>query len=99
MQQSIAATSLGGTLKEKLYAVSAAGFRLVSLSDSELFLDELSPTHLARLLQELRLEVSMFEAHGLLGTAGDGIAELEPDRARRKFEVMHAIGASRCKSL
>ena len=94
MQQSIAATSLGGTLKEKLYAVSAAGFRLVSLSDSELFLDELSPPHLARLLQELRLEVSMFEAHGLLGTAGDGIAELEPDRARRKFEVMHAIGAS-----
>ena len=94
MQQSIAATSLGGTVKEKLYAISAAGFRLVTLTDSELLLDELSPANLAELLRELGIGVSMFRAHGLFSSGDGGSGQLVPERVQRKFDVMQTLGAS-----
>lgn len=94
MDQSIATLSLGGTLKDKLYALAAAGFRLVALTDSELIADELTPAGLADLLQELNLRVSMFQVHGVFGTADDGSPQLVRDRVPPKFELMRRLGAS-----
>ena len=94
MQQSIAATSLGGTVKEKLYAISAAGFRLVTLTDSELLVDELSPAKLAELLRELGIRVSMFRAHAIFGSDDGQHRTLVRERIQRKFEVMQTMGAS-----
>jgi len=93
LQKSIAATSLGGTVMEKLYAISAAGLRRVTLTDSELLLDELSPANLAELLRELGISVSMFRVHGLFGPSAGG-SKLVLERVQRKFELMGTLGAS-----
>lgn len=94
MDQSIATLSLGGTLKDKLYALAAAGFRYVALTDGELIADELSPASLSDLLHELNLRVSIFHVHGLFETADDGSALLVRDRAPPKFDLMRRLGAS-----
>lgn len=94
MDQSIATLSLGGTLKDKLYALAAAGFRLVALTDSELIFDDLSPASLADLLHELNLGVSTFQVHGLFGSADDGSPLLVRDRLPPKFDLMRKLGAS-----
>jgi 4-hydroxyphenylpyruvate dioxygenase len=94
LDQSIATLSLGGTLKDKLYALAAAGFRLVALTDSELIPDDLSPASLADLLRELNLRVSMFQVHGLIGTAADGSPLLVHERVPQKFDLMERLGAS-----
>lgn len=94
MDQSIATLSLGGTIKDKLYALAAAGFRLVALTDSELIADELSPASLADLLRELNLRVSMIQVHGLFGTTDDRSPLLVRDRVPLKFDLMRKLGAS-----
>lgn len=94
MDQSIATLSLGGTLRDKLYALAAAGFRLVALTDSELISDDLSPAGLSDLLNELNLRVSMLQVHGLLGTADDGSLRLVRDRVPPKLDLMRTLGAS-----
>lgn len=94
MDQSIATLSLGGTLKDKLYALAAAGFRVVALTDSELISDDLSPAGLADLLHELNLGVSMLQVHGLFGTAGDGSLLLVRDRVPPKLDLMRRLEAS-----
>jgi 4-hydroxyphenylpyruvate dioxygenase len=94
LDQSIATLSLGGTLRDKLYALAAAGFRLVALTDSELITDDLSPAGLADLLNELNMRVSMLQVHGLFGSASDGSLLLVRDRVAPKIDLMRRLGAS-----
>ncbi len=93
MQRSIASVALGGGLQEKLYAIAAAGFDSIELTEAELAFSEMSPLQINALLSELGLGISLF--HSL--TDIDGVADdrfcKNLQRAERKFELMSQLGA------
>lgn len=94
MRRSIAAVSLGGGLQDKLYAIAAAGFDSVELTEAELTYSEMSPAQIRQLLDELGLTISLFHSFASVeGVAADAFATTL-DRADRKFALMTELGAT-----
>jgi 4-hydroxyphenylpyruvate dioxygenase len=85
--------SLGGGLKEKLYAIAAAGFRLVDISEGDLLTSDMSPSDIAQLLDEVGLSVSMFRALSDLDAVSERTLDKSLQRARNKFELMCELKA------
>lgn len=94
VRRSIAVVSLGGTLQEKLYAVAAAGFDAVELTEAELTYSEMEPAQIRQLLDELGLAISVFHSMSEVeGVAAEAFAATLV-RAERKFELMAELGAT-----
>lgn len=93
MERSIAAVSLGGGLQEKLYAIAAAGFTQVELTESDLLLSEMGPGEIRQLLDEIGLSVSVFHAMSDIEAVADTEFQRSLDRVERKFELMRELGA------
>ena len=94
MHRSIASVSLGGTLKEKIYAVAAAGFDGLELTESVLAYSEMQPEEIRRLLDETSLAVSLFHSISEVEAVPEAMFAGTLARMDRKFELMNVLGAT-----
>lgn len=94
MIRSIASVSLGGTLKEKIYAVAAAGFDALELTESVLAYSEMQPSEIRQLLDETGLTVSLFHSIAEVEAVPEEVFAKTLARLDRKFELMNALGAT-----
>ncbi|MDH4125828.1 MAG: sugar phosphate isomerase/epimerase and 4-hydroxyphenylpyruvate domain-containing protein [Gammaproteobacteria bacterium] len=94
MRRSIAAVALGGGLQEKLYAIAAARFDSVELTEAELAFSEMQPREIKQLLDEVGLTISVF--HSITDVEGVSARTFSESlaRAERKFELMGELGAT-----
>lgn len=92
MLDSIATVSLGGTLREKLEAISAAGFRAAEIFENDFVSSDLSAHDLRLLMDDLGLQNIAYQPfrdfEGLKGHARKRVF----DRAERKFDLMQEMG-------
>ncbi|WP_133645975.1 bifunctional sugar phosphate isomerase/epimerase/4-hydroxyphenylpyruvate dioxygenase family protein [Paraburkholderia flava] len=95
MQRSIATVSLSGTLVEKLTAIKAAGFDGVEIFENDLLYFDGSPDDVRKIAADLGLEIMLFQPfRDFEGVSTERLAR-NLDRAKRKFDVMHALGTDR----
>lgn len=95
MQRSIATVSLSGTLVEKLRAIRAAGFDGVEIFENDLLYFDGSPADVRAIAADLGLAIVLFQPfRDFEGVPPERLAR-NLERAKRKFELMHALGANR----
>lgn len=92
MKTSIATVSISGNLKEKLEAISAAGFDGVEIFENDFLIYDASPREVGRMVRDAGLEITLFQPFRDF----EGMPEPQRgrafDRAERKFDVMQALG-------
>jgi 4-hydroxyphenylpyruvate dioxygenase len=91
-QRSIATVSLSGSLPEKLEAAAAVGFDAVEIFENDLLTYDGSPEDVRRIATGLGLSIAMFQPFRDFEAMPAPQRERNLDRARRKFDVMHALG-------
>jgi 4-hydroxyphenylpyruvate dioxygenase len=95
MQRSIATVSISGTLVEKLNAIRAAGFDGVEIFENDLLYFDGSPSDVRRIAEDLGLKIFLFQPfRDFEGVAPERLAR-NLERAKRKFDLMHELGADR----
>jgi 4-hydroxyphenylpyruvate dioxygenase len=92
LRTSIATVSLSGDLKEKLAAISAAGFGGVEIFENDFLAYPAGPREVRRMVGDAGLQVVVFQPFRDF----EGLPEPQRarafDRAERKFDVMQALG-------
>ena len=89
---SIATVSLSGDLKEKLDAISAAGFDGVEIFENDFLAYPAGPGEVGRMVRDAGLLVTVFQPfRDFEGMPGPQRARAF-DRAERKFDIMQALG-------
>jgi 4-hydroxyphenylpyruvate dioxygenase len=92
LRTSIATVSLSGDLKEKLDAISAAGFDGVEIFENDFLAYPAGPREVGRMVRDAGLAVTVFQPFRDF----EGLPEPQRtrafDRAERKFDVMQALG-------
>lgn len=95
MRKGIATVSVGGTLTEKLDAISAARFDGIELFDADLISSPLSPAELARRCADLGLSIDLFQpVRDVEGTPPERF-DAVLHRVRSKLAVMGELGVDR----
>ena len=95
MLRSIATVSISGTLLEKLNAIRSAGFDGVEIFENDLLYFDGSPQDVRRIADDLGLRIMLFQPfRDFEGVTPERLAR-NLERARRKFELMHALGTDR----
>src|SRR5690349_659183 len=95
MKRSIATVSVSGTLLEKLHAIRQAGFDGVEIFENDLLYFDGTPGDVRRAANDLGLEIVLFQPfRDFEGVSEERFAR-NLERARRKFELMHALGSDR----
>jgi 4-hydroxyphenylpyruvate dioxygenase len=95
MQRSIATVSISGTLVEKLTAIQAAGFDGVEIFENDLLYFDGSPADVRRMAADLGLKIMLFQPfRDFEGVSAERLAR-NLDRVKRKFDLMHELGADR----
>ncbi len=92
MKTSIATVSLGGTLREKLEAVAAAGFEGVEIFETDILAHDGSPTDVGAMVRDLGLEIVAFQPFRDFEGMPEPRRAKGFDRARRKFALMNELG-------
>lgn len=93
MIRSIATVSLGGTLVEKLSAISAAGFDGVEIFENDLLFFDGSPAEVKRVAADLGLRILLFQPFRDFEAAPRDKIARNLERAERKFDLMEHLGA------
>jgi 4-hydroxyphenylpyruvate dioxygenase len=92
LRTSIATVSLSGDLKEKLTAISAAGYDGVEIFENDFLAYPAGPREVGEMAADAGLKVSVFQPFRDF----EGLPEPQRgrafDRAERKFDVMQALG-------
>lgn len=92
MKTSIATVSLSGMLPSKLTAIAAAGFDGFELFENDLLYFDGAPKTVRTMASDLGLAITLYQPfRDFEGVSADQLAR-NLERARRKFEVMHALG-------
>jgi 4-hydroxyphenylpyruvate dioxygenase len=86
--RSIATVSLGGTLVDKLTAISAAGFDGVEIFENDLFYFEGTPADVKRIADDRGLRIMLFQPFRDFEAGPREKLERNLDRAERKFDLM-----------
>ncbi len=95
LRRSIATVSISGTLAEKLAAISAAGFTAVEIFENDLLYFEGSPADVRRMAADLGLDIVLYQPfRDFEGVSAERLAR-NVERVKRKFDVMHELGADR----
>ena len=94
MLRSIATVSLGGTLIEKLAAISAAGFDGVEIFENDLLYFDGPPAEVRRIASDLGLNILLFQPFRDFEAGPRERLARNLDRAERKFDLMEQLGAS-----
>ncbi len=93
MRSSIATVSLGGSLKEKLQAVAAAGFEGVEIFETDVLAHDGTPADIGQMVRDLGLEIVAFQPFRDFEGMPEPRRTKGFERARRKFELMVELGA------
>lgn len=93
LRTSIATVSLSGDLREKLEAISQAGFDGVEIFENDFLAYPAGPREVGQMVRDAGLSVTVFQPFRDF----EGLPEPQRarafDRAERKFDVMQALGA------
>ncbi|MHB2263812.1 bifunctional sugar phosphate isomerase/epimerase/4-hydroxyphenylpyruvate dioxygenase family protein [Aliihoeflea sp. PC F10.4] len=93
MKTSIATVSISGDLREKLEAISAAGFDGVEIFENDFLAYDASPAEVGRMVRDNGLDITLFQPFRDF----EGLPEPQRarafDRAERKFDLMGELGA------
>lgn len=93
MKTSIATVSISGDLAEKLAAIAAAGFDGVEIFENDLLTFDGSPTEVRRMVEDLGLEITLFQPFRDFEGLPEPYRQRALDRAERKFDLMQELGA------
>ena len=93
MKTSIATVSISGDLREKLEAIAAAGFDGVEIFENDLLAFDRSPAEVRRMVEDLGLEVTLFQPFRDFEGLPEPHRSQAFDRAERKFDLMEQLGA------
>lgn len=93
MKTSIATVSISGDLREKLEAISAAGFDGVEIFENDFLAYDASPAEVGRMVRDQGLTITLFQPFRDF----EGLPEPQRarafERAERKFDLMNELGA------
>ena len=92
MRTSIATVSLSGDLKEKLDAISAAGFEGVEIFENDFLAYPAGAAEVGRMVRDAGLTVTVFQPFRDFEGMPEPQRARAFDRAERKFDVMQALG-------
>jgi 4-hydroxyphenylpyruvate dioxygenase len=93
MHRSIATVSLSGTLRQKLEAVSAAGFDGIELFESDFVNFKGSAAELRRIASDLGLSIDLYQPFRDFEAMPEAQFRRSLERAERKFDLMETMGA------
>jgi 4-hydroxyphenylpyruvate dioxygenase len=93
LRRSIATVSLSGTLLEKLEAAAAAHFDAVEIFENDLLFFDGSAKSVRQFAADLGLEICLFQPFRDFEGVPDELFKRNLDRAERKFDLMHELGA------
>lgn len=93
MKTSIATVSISGDLPEKLEAISAAGFDGVEIFENDFLTFDASPRTIGEMVRDAGLEITLFQPFRDFEGMPEPHRSRAFDRAERKFDVMHELGA------
>ncbi|MDQ0023210.1 4-hydroxyphenylpyruvate dioxygenase [Variovorax paradoxus] len=93
MHRSIATVSLSGTLRQKLEAVSAAGFDGIELFEADFVNFKGSADELGRITADLGLSIDLYQPFRDFEGMPEAQFRRSLERAERKFDLMEAMGA------
>lgn len=92
MKTSIATVSISGNLREKLSAISKAGFSGIEIFEQDFIADEGSPREIGQMIRDHGLDITLFQPfRDFEGLTGD-LRQKAFDRARYKFDTMGELG-------
>ncbi|MGR9282144.1 bifunctional sugar phosphate isomerase/epimerase/4-hydroxyphenylpyruvate dioxygenase family protein [Rhizobium johnstonii] len=92
MKTSIATVSISGDLREKLEAISAAGFDGVEIFENDFLTFDASPREIGRMVRDAGLEITLFQPFRDFEGMPEPHRSRTFDRAERKFDVMQELG-------
>lgn len=92
MRTSIATVSISGDLREKLEAISAAGFDGVEIFENDFLTFDASPREIGRMVRDAGLEITLFQPFRDFEGMPEPQRSRAFDRAERKFDVMQELG-------
>ncbi|MDB5826403.1 MAG: 4-hydroxyphenylpyruvate dioxygenase [Variovorax sp.] len=93
MHRSIATVSLSGTLRQKLEAISAAGFDGIELFENDFINFNGSAAELGRITRDLGLSIDLYQPFRDFEGMPEAQFRRSLERAERKFDLMEAMGA------
>ncbi|MBB5547479.1 bifunctional sugar phosphate isomerase/epimerase/4-hydroxyphenylpyruvate dioxygenase family protein [Paraburkholderia fungorum] len=95
MLRSIATVSMSGGLLEKLDAASAAGFGGIELFEQDLTSSAFTPAEVRKACEDRGLAIVLFQPFRDFEGVTAPLFQRNMERARRKFDLMHKLGATR----
>ncbi len=93
MKSSIATVCIGGSLREKIVAISKAGFDGYELFENDLISSSMSPEELAKRTADLGLSLDLYQPFRDFEGVSDAVLAANLERARHKFDLMGRLGA------
>lgn len=94
MRSSIATVSLGGSLREKLETIAAAGFEGVEIFETDILAHDGTPADIGGMVRDLGLEIVAFQPFRDFEGMPEPRRARGFERARRKFALMNELGAA-----
>jgi len=94
MKTSIATVSVPGSLREKLEAISAAGFDGVEIFEQDFIAQDLSPREVAAMIRDYGLHITLFQPFRDFEGLPEPLRSKAFERARHKFDLMGEMGTS-----
>jgi 4-hydroxyphenylpyruvate dioxygenase len=92
MRYSIATVSLGGTLREKLEAIAAAGFEGVEIFEADILAHDGKPANVGAMVRDLGMEIVALQPFRDFEGMPEPRRSRGFERARRKFQLMNELG-------
>lgn len=92
MRRSIATVSLSGTLREKLEAISAAGFDGIELFENDFIHFRGSARDLRNMASDLGLTIDLYQPFRDFEAVPEPMFRRSLERAERKFDIMQEMG-------
>ncbi|MEO1985740.1 MAG: TIM barrel protein [Martelella sp.] len=92
MKTSIATVSISGTLREKLEAISEAGYDGLEIFEQDFLQDAASPREVGRMVRDYGLETMLFQPFRDFEGLPEPLRSRAFDRARQKFDLMSELG-------
>jgi 4-hydroxyphenylpyruvate dioxygenase len=92
VKTSIATVSIAGSLREKITAISRAGFDGLEIFENDFVASKLSPSEFRKIASDHGLSIDLYQPFRDFEGVSESQLELNLERARYKFEIMHQLG-------
>ncbi|WP_226554304.1 bifunctional sugar phosphate isomerase/epimerase/4-hydroxyphenylpyruvate dioxygenase family protein [Celeribacter naphthalenivorans] len=92
MKTSIATVSISGNFREKLDAISKAGYDGIEIFEQDFIAHDGGPREVARMVRDYGLDIPLFQPFRDFECLPEPLRSKAFDRAKRKFDVMNELG-------